>query len=208
MTSEASPSSQKESMSINDLYLLFKSSKNVYFATINPNKGYSNKRVTSVSKWADHIRKRSEHFFIVREREGCFHFHAIFQTVDDSPIPRGYYVKGIHMNIQKVEDTRNHYRSFNSSEDLMDQAITLADAIDKGVPTVIQSIYEELVEEARATNKSIREWNKVRPMNSFEIQIFDILKYMIKENPVIQYEDYILVSKNRNITAPMEVTNV
>lgn len=192
MSSEASLIIQNKKSIYQNTYdskdlFMFSKLPRLHFVTINPNKGLDSKlRINKIGKWSDYLKRFSKNYFIVRESEKNYHFHALVSLDKDLK-----FVKHVHFDVRpvsdkpKIPDTRHQF---------VCEAERLGGLVDGGVLTSGEA---DVLLEAFEKKQTQEQREKQRQMKSFlrdkkDNKLFNIFRYMLKENPSILFEDYIL----------------
>lgn len=162
---------------------------NLNFITINPNKGLNGSlRVNKISKWSDYLRRYSDHFFIVREKEHNIHFHAIVSLNKELK-----FVKGVHFNVQPVLDNNNNKHSYMTrTEVLTYQMERLGELIEAGLSTEeADEVLQLHMQRHDALQRDKQRKSRAFLQDKKDNKLYNIFLYMIKEEPSIQFEDYV-----------------
>lgn len=198
MTSEASPRNKNNKNQTKGVDLFaFSNLPRLHFITINPNKGLDGKlRINKIGKWSDYLRKYSKNYFIVRESEKCYHFHALASL--DKELK---FQKNVHFNVQPVSGTSPKYPNF--SEMWIAQIERTGELVEQGLLTseeaglLADAFIAKKREAYREKQKALRPILKTNKEN----KLYNIFRYMLKENPTQLFDDYILMYKGTVVPA-------
>lgn len=142
----------------------------------------------------DKLRKISKNYFIVRERNKIsdgYHFHAL--AVLEKDPPKGWFMKGVHMHCSKIGDLRS-----NESETLMPPARATAQELDEEVSLKPLDEAEDALIEYGMEKLRVRA-RRSRLRNKHALHLRRITDYIMKEDPKLQYVDYIKVENGKNV---------
>lgn len=177
----------------------FKNQK-VYFLTINPHKKHKHfQRFQSISKVSDRLRARCRMHFIVQEdyKDGGKHYHAIAVGYKNDPIV------GLRVHCQVVGPKVNSPEFDPEVEPKRPEGVDPSE-LPYEFPQWIQFNPMELIDwvyvhSIRQKEKMIsqRQGLKARVRNKKRsTHLQRVIKYILKDNPVIQYKDWMFCPKN------------
>lgn len=185
MTSVASPKVSSLKSRKPGLFSLSKKPR-LHFITINPNKGsVGTLRVNKIGKWSDYLRRFSSNYFIVREQKNNIHFHILASL--DTELK---FIKGIHFNVRPVSDKSKYV---DPSESYVAEAERLGGMIEAGVLTTgeADTLLDAFVAKQKQEQRDAQRRNKSFLQDRKDNKLFNIFKYMCKEDPCNIYEDYV-----------------
>lgn len=166
-----------------------------YFITIKPPMGAPDK-YQKVNFWSDRLRKLSSTYFIVREKNKAFdgyHFHAL--AVLATLPPKTWYKKGYHYCVRKTgkSETFGTYLYQNENHlSITDVQEIMARQLDNS-PHPDAELSDQILTGINLVEQDLEKQHKnVYLMGK-------IIDYCCKEGPLIQYYDYCLVSRGKQV---------
>lgn len=145
-----------------------------------------------ISYWSDRLRKVSDTFLIVSEKnkigEGL-HFHALVAPTIQ-PFSHTFFLKGVHFNIKRVAESKRGIRleeePIEDMEELPIEPVAQPDLVDELIEQQIH-LGEAAVKRANKRSKYI-------------IQVDNTIRYMMKDDP--QYGVNMTLIRNKKYYIP------